>query len=228
MGDRVLAVESDWVRFDSEANIWLDVAEFEHAITPVRGIQGRDLEPQAAQSLQSAVQLYGGDLLEGWHQDWCLYERERLQNAYLGILDKLMGYCETHQEYEAGLEYGVRILRYDRSRERAHRRLMRLHCLAGDRVAALHQFERCVEALDEELGVKPDKRTQALYQEIRSDRIDVSGSAYEELDMLRPGPSALLPDVLARLKQLGAVLADLQEQVQQDIQVVERSQHHLS
>jgi hypothetical protein len=50
-------------------------------------------------------------------QDWCLGEGERLQSAYLIILDKLMGYCESHQEYEAGMAYGQRIMRYERARE---------------------------------------------------------------------------------------------------------------
>ena len=37
--------------------------------------------------------VYRGDLLEGCYQDWCLFERERLQNAYLAMLDKLMVRC---------------------------------------------------------------------------------------------------------------------------------------
>jgi len=28
------------------------------------------------------VDLYQGDLLEGWYQDWLLCERERLQNMF--------------------------------------------------------------------------------------------------------------------------------------------------
>src|SRR5438128_1039451 len=58
--------------------------------------------------------LYRGDLLEGWYSDWCLYERERLQHMYLAMLDKLMEYSESHQEYETGQTYGMRALRYDR------------------------------------------------------------------------------------------------------------------
>lgn len=224
--NRVLLVEPNWVAYDPEADLWLDVAEFEHAIAPVRGIQGRDLTPEAVQSLKKALQLYVGDLLEGWQQDWCLYERERLQNSYLGMLDKLMGYCETHREYEAGLEYGARILGFDRSRERTHRRLMRLHCLVGDRIAALRQFEFCVAALDEELGVSPDRRTQALYHEIRADRIDLLASPFEDSGTLHTATRALLPDVLVRLKLFGAVLADLERQVQQDIRVVEENLGH--
>jgi DNA-binding SARP family transcriptional activator len=219
---QVLVVEPGWVRQNPNADLWLDVAEFELAFAPARGIQGRDLDPKAVRFLRNAVELYRGDLLEGWHHDWCLYERERLQNAYLLILDKLMGYCEAHEDYEAGLEYGTRILGCDPARERTHRTLMRILWLAGDRVAALRQFERCVAALDEELGVRPDKRTQALYREIRADQFDASAPASEE-NTPRAGTSARLPDVLSHLKQIGSVLADLQRQIQDDIRAVERS-----
>ncbi len=64
------------------------------------------------------MDLYRGDLLEGWYQEWCLFERERLQNAYMLMLDKLMGYCEAHSEYEQGLVYGDLILRLDHASER--------------------------------------------------------------------------------------------------------------
>jgi two-component SAPR family response regulator len=93
------------------------------------------------------VALYHGDLLEDWFQDWCLYERERLQNIYLAALDKLMDYCEASRDYDAGLAYGTRILRHDLARERTHRRLMRLYYLAGDRTSALRQYDRCVQIL---------------------------------------------------------------------------------
>jgi DNA-binding SARP family transcriptional activator len=138
---------------------------------------------------------------------------------YLGMLDKLMGYCEAHQDYEAGLVYGTRILRYDRARERTHRWLMRLHYLAGDRTEALRQYERCVAALDEELGVKPAERTIALYEQIRADRLD--DPPLPQGKLMPTATTAPMPDVLACLKQLQATLESVQSQVQQDIQAVE-------
>ena len=132
------------------------MAEFEQAFNLTRGTPGRQLDAQNVQILQNAVELYRGDLLEGWYQDWCLFERERLQNMYLTMLDKLIDYSEANELYEAGLAYGAHILRHDRARERTHRRLMRLHYLARDRTEALRQYERCVSSLDKELGVEPD------------------------------------------------------------------------
>ena len=78
----------DWIQFSPEADLWLDVAVFEQAFALVRGVPGRELDTREAQTLQSVVQLYQEDLLESWYQDWCLYERERLQNMYLAMLDK--------------------------------------------------------------------------------------------------------------------------------------------
>jgi len=63
------------------------------------------------------VNIYQGNLLEAWYQDWCLYERERLQKLFLAMLDMLMDYCEAPQDYETGRTFGNRILQDDRARE---------------------------------------------------------------------------------------------------------------
>ncbi len=223
INSQVLLVEPDWIQVNSEANFWFDVAVFEQAFDFVRHIRGRELDLQRVQALQNAVNLYRGDLLEGWYQDWCLYERERLQNMYLAMLDKLMGYCEAHSDYENGLIYGARILHQDRARERTHRRLMRLQYMAGDRTAALRQYERCVAALAEELGVKPAQRTVVLYEQMRTDQLYGSTSAPAEVSMAPQTTAVPLPEILGRLKHLHAVLTNVQRQVQQDIEVVERA-----
>jgi DNA-binding SARP family transcriptional activator len=167
----LLLAEPDWVRLNPETRLWLDAAEFEGAHDRVQGVPGRDLTPKLAGSLEQAVELYTGDLLEGWYQDWCLFERQRLQHAYLGMLDKLMGYCEANDECEKGLVYGNLILRYDRARERTHQRLMRLHYQNRDRTAALRQYQQCAAALHEELSVRPSRRTTALHQQIQADQL---------------------------------------------------------
>ena len=173
--DCVLLVDRDWVQISPQTGLRLDVREFEEAFDVVHGVPGRLLDPCQVQTLDNAVQLYQGDLLEGWYQEWCVYERDRLEQMYLAMLDKLMEYCETRQRYESGLLHGVRILRHEPARERTHRRLMRLYYMAGDRTAALRQYERCVAALRTDLEVDPAKRTEALCELIRAD--EFNGSA---------------------------------------------------
>jgi DNA-binding SARP family transcriptional activator len=221
LSDHVLLVEPDWVQLNPEADLWLDVAVFEQAFERVQGVLGRELDPQDVQILQSAVDLYRGGLQESWYQDWYLYERERFQHIYLIMLDKLMGFCEADGNYETGLVYGTLILRCERARERTHRRLMRLHCLTGDRTAALRQYERCVRALDEELGVKPAERTAMLYQQIRTDRLRAPTPIPTQAGETSGLATSLLPKMLRHLKKLQATLVEVQHQVKQDIQAVE-------
>lgn len=220
---RTLRVESEWVQLNSAAGLQLDVASFEAAVVAAQGVPIHELDAAQARTLQAAADLYQGDLLEGWYQEWCLYERERLQNLYLTMLDKLMAHCEVHQQYEAGLSYGTRSLRYDRARECTHQRLMRLHYLAGDRAAALRQYERCVAALKEELGVTPSEPTVALYEQTRAGWLDASAVMPRVSNGAHAALASEFPGVLGRLKQLGAVLADIQRQIQHDIQIVERA-----
>ena len=216
----ILLVDSAWIQINAKAEMWLDVEMFEQTYTPVMGIPGEKLDCHRAQTLRSAVELYRADLLEDCYQSWCLYERQRLQHIYLSILDKLMGYCEVHQEYESGLSYGMQILQYDRAHESTHRRLMRLLYLAGDRTGALRQFERCVTALIEELGVHPTEYTTALCDQIRKNQfIDL---APEPATTVGAVP---LSEVLGRLRQLETFLMDIHLQVQQDIRVIEQAMH---
>lgn len=218
----VLLVEPDWVRINPDADLWLDVAAFEDAFALVKGMSGTELDAQRVQALKSAVDLYQGDLLESWYHDWCLYERERLQHMYLAMLDKLMEHCEAQQKYEAGLLYGMRILAYDRAREHTHRRIMRLYCCAGNRTAALRQFEHCVAALKEELDVQPSKRTISLYDQIRADKLPRPTLTPAEATTSAQTPASL-PEVLSQLKQLQTALTDTQDQIQRNIDAVERA-----
>ncbi len=216
----ILLVDSDWIQINAKADMWLDVEMFEQAYTPVMGIPGEKLDYHRAQALRSAVELYRADLLEDCYQNWCLYERQRFQHMYLSMLDKLMGYSEVNREYEAGLSHGMQILHYDRAHEATYRRLMRLFYLAGDRTGALRQFERCVTALKEELGVPPTEYTTALYEQIRTNQlIELSPGT------TTPAEDTSLPEVLGRLRQLQVFLTGIQHQVQQDIQVIERAIH---
>jgi DNA-binding SARP family transcriptional activator len=219
-GERVLLIEPDWICLTPEADLWLDVAIFENAFASVQGLPGEEMDADQASALNIAVQLYHGDLLEGWYQDWCLYERERLQNIWLAILEKLIAYCEAQKKYEEGIVYGRCVLRFDRAHERTHRRMMRLQYLAGDRTSALRQYQRCCSALVEELGVKPARRTKALYQQIFADNLDRTTLPEKSVGT---GEFSLLPNVVARLSQLKQMLSDVHSHVSQDLDTIKRA-----
>lgn len=218
---RLLMVDHNWVQFNLQREVWLDVAVFESASNTTKGMSGKQIDEQRAELLRTAVELYKGNLLDGWYHDWCLFERERLQNIYLTMLDKLMIYSERQHEYEAGQVYGSMILRYDPASERTYRQLMHLQYMAGDRTGALRQYERCVTALDKELGVKPERRTVALYEQIRVDGLD---DVEHVLEHPASAPATSVPEVLDRLKRLHSLLAAVQKSIQRDIRAIEQEQ----
>src|SRR5262249_30237786 len=54
--------------------------------------------------------------------------------------------------------------------EPAHRALMRIYAQQGNTTLALKQYHLCCDALEGDLGVKPEAETQRLYQSIREQR----------------------------------------------------------
>ncbi|MCA9935828.1 MAG: hypothetical protein H6662_19130 [Ardenticatenaceae bacterium] len=210
----LLLADSNWIELNPQVEFWLDVAMFEEACHHVSAISTSKLTRSLANELRQAVDLYSGDLLDGWYQDWCLFERERLQHIHYMMLQKLMDFCEEHSEYEAGIEYGMRILRSDLARERTHRSLMRLHYLAGNRTEALRQYERCAAVLRQELDVEPDQHTLTLYKRIQA---ALPLATEEELAL----PAFILDTRVDKLKQLQSFLDTLSIKVKQEIQTIE-------
>ena len=81
---------------------------------------------------------------------------------------KIAAKLERDGQIALALQYGERLLADDPLREHAHRQLMRLHYLRGDRAAALGAFERCRDLLKRELATAPGKETLELAALIES------------------------------------------------------------
>lgn len=208
----ILAISPDSVAMDGDGLVQIDVDTFEKAYDQARGSAGKQMSAAHAQALGEAVQLYRGDLLEGCYQDWCLLERERLQNSYLSMLERLIRYCLDQRDYQGGIDYGERVLRLDRAHERSHQQLMRLHYYNGDRTAALRQFERCRAALREELDVEPCQQTIQLYQEMRA----AQGGPQDKPVAATSATS--LAGAVVQLQSLLKVINEFQARVKEQIQ----------
>lgn len=145
-GEAAIGVAGGVVELWPGRPIFTDVERFE-AAAEVAVASGT---PAA---LAEAAGLYGGDLLpddraEPWSED----RRAVLHERYLQLLRA------------AGL--WQRVLELDPVDEEAHRELMRAHLEAGNRQAAIRQFERLRAVLRDELGVGPDPESVSLYERV--------------------------------------------------------------
>lgn len=217
-GEIRLLIENEWIQLEVSSDFWLDIAEFEKVFNLMKGKLAPELSLRDFKLLEYAVGLYKGDLLEGWFSEWCIFERERFQIMHLLLLDKLVQYCELHKKYEVGLSYGMEILRHDHAYERTHRQLMRLYFMTGNRTRALHQYERCVQALHDELGVEPSESTKQLYTEIRSDRFSPPIFTEEkEANKTKVRTAPALRNMLHRLKEVSIALNALEHKIQEEL-----------
>jgi DNA-binding SARP family transcriptional activator len=167
--DHYLSISDSSVAFRNTSEYWLDVDIFEEATARNRDLSGRELSPERVVELEEAVDLYVGDLLDCIYEEWVLYDREQLRLDYLNALDKLLVYHGINGDFEKALYDGGLILNHDNTREKTHRRMMWLHCLTGNRDAALTQYQRCCQILREELGVRPTAETRQLYELMRQE-----------------------------------------------------------
>jgi DNA-binding SARP family transcriptional activator len=168
-GNGFLLSDHATLMLNPNTNHWFDVAVFqERALTglaePVPGTQSNP------QSLEEALELYKGDLLEGSHEDWCLVERERLRLLHLRVLKRLLRLARLSAAFDAAVSYGHILLALDPLQEDVHRELMRCYTASGQRPLALEQYLCCQNTLRRELAIDPMPETQQLYQRIRNGR----------------------------------------------------------
>jgi DNA-binding SARP family transcriptional activator len=116
--------------------------------------------------------LFGGKLLPHLEPDdspelseWLDATRERLNLAWREALENESERLEKTNLAQA-LELALRLLENDALSEEAHRRVMRLYYLQGDRSSALKAFERLKTTLTNEMGIEPLAQTLELLRVI--------------------------------------------------------------
>jgi DNA-binding SARP family transcriptional activator len=94
-------------------------------------------------------------------------ERERLRARYLTLLAQLAEYNYQQGAYSVALAYLWRLLEHDAYREDAHRLVMRCYVRRGERAAALHHYQVCMDVLRTEFDAVPETATLILFEQIR-------------------------------------------------------------
>jgi DNA-binding SARP family transcriptional activator len=97
---------------------------------------------------------------------WLQEQRERRITGQRRDLEAQIRALESAGELAAALPVARALLQLDTLSEAAHRHLMRLHYLRGDRAAALLAFDHCERTLKDEVGTRPSAETLALLQTI--------------------------------------------------------------
>ncbi len=100
-------------------------------------------------------------------RDWLAQQRERRHQRLCQSLAELADLAEAARDLPDAISHAAELLNLQPVSEEAHRRVMRLHYLSGDRPSALLAFDRCEQLLKHEVGVAPSPDTLALLQTIQ-------------------------------------------------------------
>jgi DNA-binding SARP family transcriptional activator/TolB-like protein len=188
LGESTLQTDRETVALDP-STVSVDAVEF------ARSAKAGDMA--------TAAQLYSGDLLEGvtlpdgGFGDWLLVERTRLHDLGAGVLARLAG----SQSDEAAVATAQRLLQLEPTREETHRTLMRLYAARGDRAQALRQYQTCRDALQRELGVKPDAETEQLCRDIQTGNGAARGAQAQD-GSPPDGPTDLTPTAVPQAREV--------------------------
>lgn len=141
------------IAFNASANYWLDATALEKKADESWGIN----------AYLEAVSVYRGDLLPGFDADWIYLERERLHRIFQRKMQALMDLLEQAGKWSDALEWGERWIALGRTPEPAFRALMRAHYVQGDLSNVAGVYQRCVNALRQDLDVEPSEQTKDLF-----------------------------------------------------------------
>jgi DNA-binding SARP family transcriptional activator len=167
--DPFLEITRQTVGLVSDPGAQIDSCRFEAGLAAAERLAPAD----RFMALREIAALVGGDFLEGFSiadapafEEWMLIERERLRQRALDALQNRAVLAAELGAYQEGITCATRLLAIDPTREEAHRQLMLLLALGGQRGAALAQYQTCRRVLDADLGIEPDETTEALHRRI--------------------------------------------------------------
>ena len=165
------------LRFNPHSDTSLDVTLFQDLLEVCKNHQhlSRADCAECAERLSQALELVRGEFLAGLSlgdcpafDEWLFVQRERLHLQIINALEDLAGYHEHAGNLGPAKKYVQRLLELEPLHEPAHRQLMRLLARAGQRSAALAQYETCRRLLADELGVTLASETILLAEQIRA------------------------------------------------------------
>lgn len=155
----LLLTDREQVQRNPHFPCWVDL----HTLLAVTA----ELETITVDQLLAMLAWWQGDLLAGFYEEWLVFDREHYRERLLKLGLQATQALRARSEYAGAIAVAQQVLTHDPANEHAHQHLMFCYMAAGDRPAALRQYELCERTLRDELDVPPLPETTALYHWLR-------------------------------------------------------------
>ena len=158
---------------------------------------------------EHAIELYSGDLLADFDDEWIDVPRTRLRERKAALLFAQIECKRASADLLGASECARHLLEDDPWREDAVRELISLLEEGGNRAGAIHAYLDFRQRLKAELGGEPMAETSALYQRMTAEPALGGGGTMSA--RLRSNLPAPLAPLIARARELGEIEALLHE-----------------
>ena len=169
------------------------------------------LNERLTHDLSEADSLLGEADIEsiaaGEFAHWLHAQRERRRQRRQLAVAARADAAEQAADWGGALTLSRELLTTEPVSEAAHRRLMRVHYLSGDRAAALLAFDQCERMLKDEVGARPSVETLALLA-----TIEAAAPPAPAVDRAGPLPASVQrpPRLIGRDRELAELLRGMQ------------------
>jgi WD40 repeat protein/serine/threonine protein kinase len=144
------------IAFDPGYPYWLDTAV---------------LEDETADSLEDilgSTQVYSGELLPGFYDEWAILEREQLRAIFNRKMHRLLEQLQSASRWQDLIQHAERWISMGDNPEPAYRALILGYAMLGDLSSAQAAYNRCRMVFERDLRVELSPETVLLAEKILS------------------------------------------------------------
>jgi predicted ATPase/DNA-binding SARP family transcriptional activator/Tfp pilus assembly protein PilF len=153
----VFTANHQYIRMSPDA-VTTDVLEFRAGLSQIRNAPPE----KRLELMRQVADLYHGDFLPGYFEDWILVERERLINQYIRLLRQILTQLRDQKQYEEALEYGLRAVAAAPLRDDVYVEVFELYQHLDRPKEAWDLYRRQARLFRKQLGAAPSNEVKSL------------------------------------------------------------------
>jgi DNA-binding SARP family transcriptional activator len=199
-GREIVHIEGNGdVRIEADAHTHIDLAEFE-AIFKAIPARVEQFRPGHVASIEKAIELYRGDLLEDMDTEWVSGARAHVRQCHLDMMQLLIEYCGNSTMPDKVITHASSYIQVDPYVESVHLALVRAYVTTGCLGLAAAHADICRRMLLDDLGVPLSPETEQIFASLTSGRT-------LPRSRVRPAASRTMP--ANRVSELRSTLSQL-------------------
>lgn len=159
----ILQVKQGRISLDP-SRVATDTQEFEQLLAQARSASSADGQIAL---YESALALFRGELLPGFHDEWVLRERLRMEDLFVSCLRRLVALTKAEDRPDEAIAHLRRALTAEPLQEEWHTELIELYLQVHRPASALKQYRELEQLLRDQLGCEPSARSRSLGEAAR-------------------------------------------------------------